>query len=196
LIQFSHTENVTWDYLPIGIWSAVETHVGIIVACLPAIRSLARHFRQRIFPKPPATNSYYEDHTKDSSKKNSQKSRSRLWTNQDGSRMSRSKVHDKEDFVRLDEFELGLRPDGAANTVGVESTSPPADSSLESHITRCFKSNEDMLPLAATAAPIYQPLSGIQVQTEYSVDRAGPNPAHIRRDTSEEALVEKRSYRV
>jgi hypothetical protein len=37
MIQFAATSNVTWDYLPIGYWSAVEAHVGAIVACLPSV---------------------------------------------------------------------------------------------------------------------------------------------------------------
>jgi hypothetical protein len=105
--------------------------------------------------------------------------------------LNRSKVHDKEDFVRLDEFELGLRPDLASSKAGAESRSP-TETSLESTLTRCFKSDEDILPLTAAAAPIHQPLNGIKVQTEYSVDRASSHAGHIRRGPSEEELVEKR----
>ncbi|KAF1972783.1 hypothetical protein BU23DRAFT_508119 [Bimuria novae-zelandiae CBS 107.79] len=55
MIQFSNSQNVTWDYTPIGYWSTLEVHVGVLVACLPAIRSLQR----RIFPSSRAPNSYY-----------------------------------------------------------------------------------------------------------------------------------------
>jgi hypothetical protein len=192
MIQFAHTENVTWDYLPIGIWSAVESHVGVIVACLPAMRSLMRFIREQISPKTPTANSYYENNSKDSSKKDSRKSGSRLWTSKtDRSRLSnlsRSKV-DKEDFVRLDEFELG--PGSDISKGGNESRSP-TETSLENHLTRCYKSNEDVLPLTATATPIYQPLSGIKVQTEYSVDRASPISGYAHRGPSEEAMVARR----
>ncbi|KAF2502651.1 hypothetical protein BU16DRAFT_554699 [Lophium mytilinum] len=46
MIQFANTENVTWDYVPIGYWSTIEVHIGIICACLPALRAL----QFRIFP--------------------------------------------------------------------------------------------------------------------------------------------------
>jgi hypothetical protein len=100
LVQFAHTDNVTWDYLPIGYWSAVETHVGVMVACLPAIRALFGSVQRKFFPKPASQPSYYEDHTKDSTKKGSRKdSNSRIFSS-----MGRSRA-DKDDFVQLDEFE-------------------------------------------------------------------------------------------
>lgn len=34
------------DYVEIGYWSTIECHVGVVCACLPAIRSLLR----RVFP--------------------------------------------------------------------------------------------------------------------------------------------------
>ena len=55
MIQFANSHNVTWDYTPIGYWSTLEVHVGIIVACLPACRSLQR----RMFPSSRSPNSYY-----------------------------------------------------------------------------------------------------------------------------------------
>lgn len=42
MIQFANSHNLTWDYTPIGYWSTLEVHVGIITACLPAVRSLQR----------------------------------------------------------------------------------------------------------------------------------------------------------
>lgn len=55
MIQFSNSQNVTWDYTPIGYWSTLEVHVGIIIACLPAVRSLQR----RMFPSSRSPGSYY-----------------------------------------------------------------------------------------------------------------------------------------
>ncbi|PKY08322.1 FAD/NAD(P)-binding domain-containing protein [Aspergillus campestris IBT 28561] len=49
LIHFATTENLTWDYVKIGYWSTIECHVGIICACLPAIRSLLRRMAPRAF---------------------------------------------------------------------------------------------------------------------------------------------------
>ncbi|KAH8668745.1 CFEM domain-containing protein [Xylariales sp. PMI_506] len=40
LILFADSENITWDYSPAAWWSTIELHVGIICACLPALRSL------------------------------------------------------------------------------------------------------------------------------------------------------------
>lgn len=45
LIQFSNTTNVTQDYVRIGYWSTIEIHVGVICACMPALRVvLSTHF--------------------------------------------------------------------------------------------------------------------------------------------------------
>lgn len=55
MIQFANSQNVTWDYTPIGYWSTLEVHVGIVIACLPAIRSL----QHRLFPDSRSPNSYY-----------------------------------------------------------------------------------------------------------------------------------------
>ncbi|KAH6972889.1 hypothetical protein BKA56DRAFT_691503 [Ilyonectria sp. MPI-CAGE-AT-0026] len=47
LASYATTHNVTQDYVEVGYWSTIEVPVGIICACMPAIRSL---FSQ-IFPK-------------------------------------------------------------------------------------------------------------------------------------------------
>jgi hypothetical protein len=201
LIQFSHTDNVTWDYLPIGYWSAVETHVSVIVACLPSIRPIIRHVRDRVFPKPATSTSYYEDGSKDttgsSKKKNSQKSAtSRLWsTSADRSRMStmsRSKV-DKDDFVRLDEYEMGV---GAGVKAGDQDRRTPTQSSLDSIASRSFKSNEDVQPLAPSAAYSGQPMGGITVQTDYTVDRTTLTPSRSQRFPGVEEAMEKKGFRI
>ncbi|KKK16523.1 hypothetical protein ARAM_003075 [Aspergillus rambellii] len=49
LITFSNTQNLTWDYVTVGYWSTIECHVGVICACLPAIRALFRRVWPRIF---------------------------------------------------------------------------------------------------------------------------------------------------
>ncbi|KAH9886786.1 hypothetical protein F4778DRAFT_773890 [Xylariomycetidae sp. FL2044] len=40
LIQFGTTSNLTQDYVEVGYWSTIEVPVGVICACMPAIRSL------------------------------------------------------------------------------------------------------------------------------------------------------------
>ncbi|KAF9698966.1 hypothetical protein EKO04_002858 [Ascochyta lentis] len=163
LIQFAHTENVTWDYLPIGYWSAVESHVGVMVACLPAIRSLQSSIQRKLFPKPATQPSYYEDNSKESSKESSRKdSHSRILSS-----LGRSRA-DKEDFMQLDEFESK----GDEEAKGRESS--PTLSSFERTLTHSFKYNEDILPFANSGAPMGQPIGGILVQSEYSVDRTSP----------------------
>ncbi|KAK8050267.1 hypothetical protein PG994_011997 [Apiospora phragmitis] len=47
LIMFGTTQNVTQDYVEVGYWSTIEVPVGIICACMPAIRSLF----SLVFPK-------------------------------------------------------------------------------------------------------------------------------------------------
>ncbi|KAE8376829.1 hypothetical protein BDV26DRAFT_305352 [Aspergillus bertholletiae] len=49
LIHFASTDNLTWDYVQVGYWSTIEVHVGIICACLPAIRSLLTRICPNIF---------------------------------------------------------------------------------------------------------------------------------------------------
>ncbi|OAX85058.1 hypothetical protein ACJ72_00559 [Emergomyces africanus] len=46
LLQFAKSSNFTWDYVEMGYWSTIEIHVGVICACMPAMRSLFR----RLFP--------------------------------------------------------------------------------------------------------------------------------------------------
>jgi hypothetical protein len=55
MIQFAKTDNVTWDYTPVGYWSTLEVHVGIVIACLPALRAL----QHRLFPGSKKSSSYY-----------------------------------------------------------------------------------------------------------------------------------------
>ncbi|KAJ4380940.1 hypothetical protein N0V85_008701 [Neurospora sp. IMI 360204] len=47
LLAFQPSTNVTWDYYPVAVWSAVEYHVAVICACLPAMRQLL----VRVFPR-------------------------------------------------------------------------------------------------------------------------------------------------
>ncbi|KAJ6031579.1 hypothetical protein N7540_002311 [Penicillium herquei] len=49
LINFASTTNLTWDYVSIGYWSTIECDVGVICACLPAIRSLLRRLSPALF---------------------------------------------------------------------------------------------------------------------------------------------------
>jgi hypothetical protein len=168
VVEFAQTTNVTWDYMPVGIWSAVETHVGVMVACMPALRSLQTMISARFWPKAQQSSSYYEDESRDKSKKSYGKN-SKVWgSKSDRSRLStlnRTKV-DKQAFVELNDF-------------GDQKTSPGHDGSSEG-LSQSFSSNEDILPLATTPAPTGQRPIEILVQTEYSVNRETLKPAHFR----------------
>ncbi|KAF2838138.1 GMC oxidoreductase [Patellaria atrata CBS 101060] len=49
ILRFGDSENVTWDYVALGYWSTIEIHVGIICACMPALRSFFKHIWPRVF---------------------------------------------------------------------------------------------------------------------------------------------------
>ncbi|KAG9666359.1 hypothetical protein KCU95_g18200, partial [Aureobasidium melanogenum] len=151
LIQFAHTENPTMDYLPVGIWSAVESDVGIMVACAPAIRSLGHHIREKIWPKQKSQPSYYEDTKNSSNHKSKADSVSRSWgASKMDSRSRLSVSNRKNEFVQIDEYEMDvggpLSPRDDKRTV--------ADDSSEGSFNRSYTPHDDIAPLAATAAPI------------------------------------------
>ncbi|KAF2136873.1 uncharacterized protein K452DRAFT_302380 [Aplosporella prunicola CBS 121167] len=58
MIQFANSQNVTWDYVPIGYWSTIEVHAGIICACLPAIRALLYKLFPRVMGRGSGARSY------------------------------------------------------------------------------------------------------------------------------------------
>lgn len=193
LIQFADTENPTWDYLPVGYWSAVETHVGVIVACLPAIRSLQRAIRDRIWPKPPNSTGYHTKGTGNSSKNNMDSAvKSRKWPSKQAisrlSTLNRSKV-DKEDFVRLDEFELSARNNTerivAPDNVLFQNAS-------ERSLVRSPSPGPHFLTSAVSEPHRDRPFDGILVQTEYSVDRASTYSGQAQQSVDE---TEKKRFR-
>ncbi|KAL6703556.1 hypothetical protein ACN47E_009581 [Coniothyrium glycines] len=47
LVHFANTTDMTWDYLEASLWSVLECQVGIICACMPAMRLGLT----RLFPK-------------------------------------------------------------------------------------------------------------------------------------------------
>lgn len=49
LIHFGDTQNLTQDYVETGYWSTIEVPVGIICACMPAVRSLFSRALPKIF---------------------------------------------------------------------------------------------------------------------------------------------------
>ncbi|KAI1386750.1 uncharacterized protein F4822DRAFT_431618 [Hypoxylon trugodes] len=55
LIRFGTTQNLTQDYVETGYWSTIEVPVGIICACMPAVRSLFSIALPKIFGTTRAT---------------------------------------------------------------------------------------------------------------------------------------------
>ncbi|OMP82494.1 hypothetical protein BK809_0006804 [Diplodia seriata] len=58
LIQFGSTQNLTWDYTAVGYWSTIEIHVGIICACMPAIRALLMQWMPKVMGQTTKDKSY------------------------------------------------------------------------------------------------------------------------------------------
>jgi hypothetical protein len=58
LVVFATTQNVTQDYTEVGYWSTIEVPVGIICACMPAIRSLFSLVFPKVFGTTNAKSSY------------------------------------------------------------------------------------------------------------------------------------------
>ncbi|KAF2677933.1 hypothetical protein K458DRAFT_377483 [Lentithecium fluviatile CBS 122367] len=116
MIQFANSQNVTWDYTPVGYWSTLEVHVGTVFACLPALRSL----QYRIFPKSRHPNNYYGDpsgaYGYNSKGGSPFPSIARHGKHAEllsaGSRASilrpRNRTTNDKDFVQLDEYEFQL----------------------------------------------------------------------------------------
>ncbi|KAF2464991.1 uncharacterized protein BDR25DRAFT_91906 [Lindgomyces ingoldianus] len=60
LVHFANSSNPTWDQWDINNWSTVEINVGVICACMPAIRViLVRLFPKALGSTRNATNQYY-----------------------------------------------------------------------------------------------------------------------------------------
>lgn len=124
LVQFANTENVTWDYLGVAVWSVVETHTGLICACMPAIRGLQRSIRNMIWPKTPSNSQYYENSAQSGSSRSHQKKPvSHNWP----STMEKFR-RNKEDFVELGEYDPSEQHTGIPKIVvqteySVDSTS-------------------------------------------------------------------------
>ncbi|EFX06568.1 cfem domain containing protein [Grosmannia clavigera kw1407] len=49
LQQYGTTTNFTQDYTEIGYWSTIEVAVGVVCACLPAVRALFGHILPGVF---------------------------------------------------------------------------------------------------------------------------------------------------
>ncbi|KAM3416072.1 hypothetical protein BST61_g9557 [Cercospora zeina] len=48
LIKFGKAKNFTWEYMPLAYWTAMELHLAVVCACMPAIRNLLRRYNPRL----------------------------------------------------------------------------------------------------------------------------------------------------
>ncbi|KAH7157929.1 hypothetical protein B0J13DRAFT_650714 [Dactylonectria estremocensis] len=103
LVNLGKTSNPTWEYVEVTIWSIWETELGMVCACLPAIR----HLLKNVWPEAMRTiaTMMSSGRTKDTG------------YSQSGSHQDRSKTDNKKkDYYELDERSLianGAK--GAAN---------------------------------------------------------------------------------
>ncbi|KKA27663.1 hypothetical protein TD95_001251 [Thielaviopsis punctulata] len=49
LVEFANSHNPTWDQWEASLWSTIEINVGIICACMPALRVILVRFFPRVF---------------------------------------------------------------------------------------------------------------------------------------------------
>jgi hypothetical protein len=182
LVQFANTENVTWDYTPVGYWSTLEVHVGIIIACLPALRSL----QHRLLPGTKHPAAYYKGNSgayggyskggspfpsiggfKKSSQTTTQASQASMMR-------SRDRAKDDKEFIQLDEYEIRL--DGP----DVEKGERVGRGENRTQVRRGSLTNDDAVLLnndGIAALPERRRISPsradglrVQVRREYSVD--------------------------
>lgn len=114
LIAFSyHTDNPTWDFFDVGIWSDIEINVSMICVCLPSFRLLL----VRLFPRlRETTQHYYADRrTGDNTGKSrrggaSQSGREGTGTGEDGNRIWYQKSFTVK-YVETDELQLVSMPE-------------------------------------------------------------------------------------
>jgi hypothetical protein len=73
LIAFSYsTDNPTWDFADVGMWSDIEINVSMICVCLPTFRLLL----VRLFPQlKETTQRYYKDRPTDDNTRGTARSR-------------------------------------------------------------------------------------------------------------------------
>ncbi|KAF3017114.1 hypothetical protein E8E14_009184 [Neopestalotiopsis sp. 37M] len=60
LVAFGNTTNLTQDYVIVGVWTTVEVPVGVICACLPAVRAVLKVYWPTVFDSTrPSRSDYY-----------------------------------------------------------------------------------------------------------------------------------------
>ncbi|KAJ4312890.1 hypothetical protein N0V84_009699 [Fusarium piperis] len=77
LASYATTSNVTQDYVEVGYWSVIEVPVGILCACMPAIRSLFGLIFPKVFGTTHRSKSEYANISEGKQVSSSQKSTSK-----------------------------------------------------------------------------------------------------------------------
>ncbi|RSL67658.1 hypothetical protein CEP53_002874 [Fusarium sp. AF-6] len=91
LASYATTSNVTQDYVEIGYWSTIEVPVGILCACMPAIRSLFSLVFPKVFGTTARSKSEYANISEGKQPSSSQRSTSKaLSQGQGGGRVSKT----------------------------------------------------------------------------------------------------------
>ncbi|KAI1874878.1 hypothetical protein JX265_003564 [Neoarthrinium moseri] len=63
LVSFGNTTNLTQDYVVVGVWTTVEVPVGILCACLPAVRTILKVYYPAVFGSTRPSRSKYVQST-------------------------------------------------------------------------------------------------------------------------------------
>lgn len=211
MIQFANTQNVTWDYTPVGYWSTLEVHIGIVIACLPALRSL----QHRIFPSTKTPTSYYNRpsgaygyNSKGGSPFPSiskfRKQHSNLTTSASQASMMRSRDRTKKDkdFIQLDEYEIRLDSDVEKGEVrrGINNTQIERGSVHREDAAATFIDSSSLATLPQAGAynagrPYPQDVITVRkeysVNVEYNSDSLSPSPPRL----SEERILPAKESR-
>ncbi|KAJ4185738.1 hypothetical protein NW755_008189 [Fusarium falciforme] len=90
LASYATTSNVTQDYVEIGYWSTIEVPVGILCACMPAIRSLFSLVFPKVFGTTARSKSEYANISEGKQASSSQKSTSKALSQGQGVRVSKN----------------------------------------------------------------------------------------------------------
>lgn len=112
LVALANTQNPTWDYVWIAFWTCLEIEVGIICACLPAIRSLLIRmmpdlFRSSLSGSSKTPQIYYSSNPRGpgNTRRTSYTQHGRTGSRLDGMMSQRPKVDSSSDFIPLVDLE-------------------------------------------------------------------------------------------
>ena len=80
LVAFSTSSNITWEYLNVSIWSAVELTVAVICACMPHMRLVLVSIFPVLLDTTRRSSSYIRNNNNNDNNDNGQTGRSGGWS--------------------------------------------------------------------------------------------------------------------